>query len=150
VTVTEDATTSSEFTISGISLPATIRAGQRVSFRVTFAPRMGGAASGRLDFKTRTAEKTAIESVSGTGVSRKTYTVALRWDASTSKVSGYNIYRAETSRGRYSKLNSRLDEDTDYVDRTVSANRSYYYVTRAVNSRGQESRYSNQVRVEIP
>jgi fibronectin type 3 domain-containing protein len=117
---------------------------------VTFAPNASGAASGQLTFKASTSGITATESVSGTGAPRKTYTVHLTWDPSTSKVTGYNIYRGTTSGGPYSKLNSRLDGDTSYVDSTVSAGHTYYYVARAVNSRGEESTNSNQARVEIP
>jgi hypothetical protein len=150
VTVNSDATTSSEFTISGISLPATIPAGQSVSYKVTFAPNASGGASGTLAFKTSAAGITATELVSGTGVSQQTYTVDLSWTASTSQVSGYNIYRGTASGGPYSKLNSSVDANTSYLDGTVSASQTYYYVTTAVNSGGQESAYSNQVPVTIP
>jgi hypothetical protein len=150
VTVSSDATTSSEFTISGISLPATVAAGQSASYNVTFAPETSGAASGTLIFKTSTGAISGTESVSGTGVSQQTFSVDLSWDASTSQISGYNIYRGADSGGPYSKLNSSVDAGTSYVDSTVSANQTYYYVTTAVNSSGQESAYSNQVQVVIP
>ena len=150
VTVNADATTSSEFTVSGISLPATIPAGKSASYNVTFAPQMSGAASGTLTFKTVTAGITAIESVSGTGVSQQSHSVDLNWDPSSSQVSGYNIYRGATSGGPYSKVNSTLDGNTSYVDSTVLGSQTYYYVTTAVNSSGQESTYSNQVQVVIP
>jgi len=149
VTINSDTTTSSEFTITGISLPAKIPAGRSASYKVTFAPKMSGSASGKLTFKTSTAGTTATVSASGAGVNR-TYTVDLSWNPSASKVSGYNIYRGATSGGPYSKLNSSVKANTRYVDSTISANRTYYYVTTAVNSRGRESKYSNQVRVIIP
>jgi len=148
VTVTSDATSSSEFTISGISLPATLSPGQSAPYKVTFTPQTSGAASGTLSFKTSNSGTTASESVSGTGV--QNHAVDLSWNASTSGVSGYNIYRGKNSGGPYAKLNSGLDADTSYADSTVSASQTYYYVTTAVNSSGQESNYSNQVQVAIP
>jgi len=150
VTVTSDATTSSEFTISGMSLPATIQAGQSVPYKVTFAPKTSGAASGTIAFNTGSSVTTITESVSGTGVSQQAQSVDLSWNASTSPVSGYNIYRGTTSGGPYSKLNSSLDANVTYVDSTVSAGLTYYYVTTAVNSSGQESAHSNQVQAAIP
>ena len=110
---------------------------------------MGGAASGKLTFKTTTAGTTATVSVSGSGV-KQTHTVDLSWHPSTSRVLGYNIYRGTTSGGPYSKLNSRLDVHTRYLDKTVSAGHTYYYVTRAVNSSGRESKHSNQAQAVIP
>jgi fibronectin type 3 domain-containing protein len=78
------------------------------------------------------------------------YTVDLSWNASTSKVNGYNIYRGSKSGGPYAKINSSLDAGTTYTDKNVATSTTYYYVTTAVNSSGQESSYSNQVQVIVP
>jgi len=77
--------------------------------------------------------------------------VALSWTASTSPgVIGYNAYRSTTSGGPYTKLNSSLISTTSYVDLAVQDGYTYYYVTTAVNSQGQESVYSNQAVATVP
>jgi len=77
--------------------------------------------------------------------------VALSWNASTSPgVAGYNAYRSTTSGGPYSKLNSGLISNTSYTDQMVQSGSTYYYVTTAVNSQGQESAYSNEAAATVP
>jgi hypothetical protein len=48
VVVTQDSATSAVFTISGLTLPATIAPGQSTSATITFAPKTVGAASGNV------------------------------------------------------------------------------------------------------
>jgi fibronectin type 3 domain-containing protein len=80
-----------------------------------------------------------------------TYVVKLSWTASISQnVAGYNVYRGTTPGGPYMKLNSTLHKNTSYTDRRVNDGETYYYVTTAVNSTGQESEYSNQAEAVIP
>jgi hypothetical protein len=50
VTFTQAAATSSEFIVSGLSLPVTIPAGKNVHFTVTFAPQASGEASATASF----------------------------------------------------------------------------------------------------
>ena len=79
-----------------------------------------------------------------------THSVALTWDASaSSNVAGYYVYRGTASGGPYTKLSSLLSSDS-YVDGTVAAGQTYYYVTTAADSSGNESAYSNQVQATIP
>ena len=77
-------------------------------------------------------------------------TVNLSWDASTSPVVGYNVYRGSVSGGPYTKINSELDATTSYTDSTVQNGQTYYYVTTGVDSTGMESGYSNQAEAVIP
>lgn len=154
VTISSASSSSSEFVLSGISLPKTLAAGQSASYTVTFRPQSSGTASAKVAFASN-ASDSVVESLSGTGVASTqpppaSYTVSLTWNASTSSVAGYNVYRGSTSGGPYSKLNSALEPGTAYTDGTVAASKTYYYVTTAVNSSGQESKYSNQVQVVIP
>src|ERR1700733_2422727 len=80
----------------------------------------------------------------------KPHSVTLSWNASTSTVSGYNVYRSTTSGSGFTKINSSLVTTTTYEDTTVKASTTYYYVTTSVNSSGTESSDSNQVSVTIP
>lgn len=148
VTVSGATTTNSEFSISGITFPLTLAAGKSASFNVIFSPGSSGATTGVLAFNS--SANSASQSLSGTGVSAPQHSVNLSWDASTSVVSGYNVYRGTKTGGPYSKLNSSLDALTSYVDMSVSSGSSYYYVTTAVDSAGKESTYSNEVLAVIP
>jgi fibronectin type 3 domain-containing protein len=76
--------------------------------------------------------------------------VAMSWTASTSTVTGYNVYRGTTSGGPYSQLNSSLVTAVNYTDSTVTAGVTYYYVVTAVNSSNVESADSNQATAVIP
>jgi fibronectin type 3 domain-containing protein len=77
--------------------------------------------------------------------------VALAWTASTSAVSGYNVYRGTTPSGPYAtKLNSSLVGSIQFTDSTVTAGQTYYYVVTAVDSNNVESTFSNQATAIIP
>jgi fibronectin type 3 domain-containing protein len=76
--------------------------------------------------------------------------VDLTWNASTSSATGYNIYRGGSSGGPYSQINSTLDSAASYIDNTVVAGNTYFYVTTAVDGNGVESVNSNQVQAVIP
>jgi ribosomal protein L11 len=149
VTVTGLSSNNSEFTYSGLTLPVTITAGQNRSFTVTFAPQSSGAASGTLTYVSN-ASNSSSTALTGTGAAAVAHSVDLSWTASTSTVSGYNVYRGGTSGGPYSKINSNLDPSTIYTDGSVASGQTYYYVVTAVDSSGAESAFSNQVPAVIP
>jgi hypothetical protein len=76
-------------------------------------------------------------------------TVSLTWRASTSSnVTGYHVYRATTSGGPYTKVNSAPVTGLSYTD-TVQGGHTYYYVATTVDTNG-ESPYSNQVQAIVP
>jgi hypothetical protein len=139
---------SSEFSLSGLSLPVTLAAGQSVPYSVKFTPQSSGTASATLSFASNTSRTT--ESLTGSGLSAAQHSVSLSWNPSTSQVMGYNVYRSSTSGGPYAKLNSTPDGNTTFMDSSVASSHTYYYVTTAINSSGQESTYSNQVQAAIP
>ncbi len=147
VTISSASSSSSQFSLSGLSLPMTLNSGQSASINIAFAPTTSGAASATLTFTTSTSTK-STEALSGTGVSTQ-YSVSLSWNASTSSVTGYNVYRGLTS-GSYTKINSTLDPSTTYTDNSVAAGTTYYYAATAVNSSGQESSYSSPIQVSVP
>jgi hypothetical protein len=80
---------------------------------------------------------------------RSKHTVTLRWDASTSKVDGYNVYRSSSKDGPYVKINTEPVKELTFVDRLVENDRRYYYVVRAV-VRSAESVDSNRAEAVIP
>jgi fibronectin type 3 domain-containing protein len=89
--------------------------------------------------------------VNFTAASTAPHTVALKWNASTSKVSGYNVYRSTTSTtSGFTKISSSLVTGTSYEDSTVQNGKTYFYVTTSVDSSGMESTDSNSATVTIP
>ena len=82
--------------------------------------------------------------------SGKSHRVRLTWEASPSKVAGYNVYRSTTPRGNYLKINSSLVRGLTYTDDTVESGVTYHYVARAADALGNESANSPEFTITIP
>jgi len=149
VTVSSDTVNGSAFSLSGLTLPVTIPAGQQVQFTMTFTPQGSGVASGSVSFASDASNSPAIETLTGIGTV-PTHSVTLSWTASTSSVIGYNLYRGVINGGPYSKINSALIAGTQYSDTTVASGQTYYYVATSVDVSNQESVHSNQTIAVIP
>jgi hypothetical protein len=150
VTVSSASSSSSEFTVNGLTFPLTLAAGQNASFTLTFTPQSTGAASASVTFASTASNSPATESLTGTGSAPIQHNAALSWSASASMVAGYNVYRGNQPGGPYNRMNSALEPATNYTDSTVQAGQTYYFVTTAVDSAGVESAYSGQVQAIIP
>lgn len=147
ITVSSVSSSSGRFSIPGVTFPLTVPAGKEVMLNVTFTPTKDGSTGGTLTFQSNATNSPTSEAVSGMGTIPY---VSLSWNASASQnVSGYNIYR-KTASGSFARLNSSLNTETSYTDSTVSTGTTYYYATTSVNSSGQESTYSDQVKVVVP
>lgn len=150
VTVTSGVSGNSAFTLSGISFPVTIQAGDSQGFTVTFTPQGTGQVNATLTFASNASNSPTVQSLSGNGTPA-VHSVLLQWNASSSSdVVGYNVYRGTQSGGPYSQINSSLDSTTTYTDTNVTDGDTYYYVTTAVDSYNQESVYSNEAQAHIP
>ena len=97
-----------------------------------------------------TVNGTNLANVNFTATAQQAHSVALSWNASTSTVSGYNVYRSTVSGTGYTKVNPSLVPALAYTDSTVQNATTYYYVTTAVDSSGNESLYSNDTQAIIP
>jgi fibronectin type 3 domain-containing protein len=140
----------SQFSVSGITLPVTIAAGNSVSFQLTFAPQTSGTASANATFASNASNSPTVQALSGSGTVPQ-HSVSLGWNTSTSVgVVGYSIYRGTVSGGPYTRINSALDAMPFDTDSTVQGGQTYYYVVTAVDSAGAESSYSSQVQTVIP
>ncbi len=148
VKVTSVSSSNSSFTISGPSFPLTIAAGKTTAVDVVFSPSKSGSASATLTLNSNADDSKATESLSGTGVVPQ-YSVDLSWLSSNSPVAGYNVYRG-TAKGKYSKVNGKLDSSTTFTDATVASGSTYYYAVTAVSSSGEESAYSSPLEVAVP
>jgi hypothetical protein len=153
ITITGATSSSTTFSIGGLSLPTTIAAGQSVPFSVTFSPQVAGTASATVTFTSTAQPSTTTQALTGTGAAASTHSVNLSWNPSTSSISGYNIYRASYSGscGSFNKINSLLNTGTLYTDLSVAGGTSYCYAATAVDTSNQESGYSNIVsNIQIP
>ena len=138
------------YSLSGITFPATVPAGQSVPFSVTFAPQTTGSIPGSIAFDSDATNSPDTVTLTGSGTQPSQQSVALSWNPSTSQVIGYNVYRRIGSSGSYAKLNSSVEATTSYTDTSVQSGLTYAYVTTAVDSSNVESAYSNQATAKIP
>lgn len=113
-----------------------------------------------LSFKyTPTAAATATGSVTVTVAGKATtipftgsvavqHGVLLKWDASAGSAT-YAMYRSETSGGPYAPNTSAPLTGTTYFDPSAQSGKTYYYVVRGVNDKG-ESTNSNEAKAVYP
>jgi hypothetical protein len=130
---------------------------QKLTFQVWFSPKTTGPASGTLSFLSPNLSSPETMQLTGSGISSSSpppttaqHTVHLTWDASTSQVAGYRVYRSQSSGSSYALLTGTLVNALLYDDSTVSLGTTYYYVVTAVDSSGNESVQSNQATAVIP
>ena len=87
---------------------------------------------------------TNIKPVSGpslpTGLTAAGNGISLDWaDNTEANLAGYNVYRATSSGGTYTKLNSALVLTSNYVDSATTIGTTYFYKVTAVDNAGNES-----------
>ena len=138
------------FTASGVSAGLIVTSGQIVTLDVTFAPAATGSATGSVSVVSNASNSPASIALTGTGVALIFHSGTLTWNASTSAVIGYDVYRGTVSGGPYTKINSSVDATTTFTDATVQAGQTYYWIVTAVNSSNVQSTDSNEVSATIP
>jgi fibronectin type 3 domain-containing protein len=107
--------------------------------QVTLAPLSGLLlASGLIDLNPPAAPKGLKVTSEGAGQ------VSLSWNAVSGAV-GFNLYRSPLSGGGWVKVNAAPLTSTSYNDTGLRNARSYYYVVRALDAAGNESKSSNEV-----
>lgn len=130
--------------------PFTLSAGKSTSVAVTFTPQTTGTANGTATFTSDAGNSPAAASLSGNGTTASAHTVGLTWNASSSVVVGYNVYRGSQTGGPYQKVNNTLQSALGFTDSSVSSGQTYFYVVTAVDSTGAESAFSNEASAVIP
>lgn len=150
VTINSASYTGAAFSVSGLTTPLTLSAGQSSAFTVSFNPSSDGSSSGSITFVDRSGTTLLTVPLSGTAATAASHYVDLSWTASASTVAGYRIYRGGVSGGPYTLLSNTLVSGTTFRDSTVLGGSTYFYVVTAVDSTGAESGYSNQVTAAIP
>ncbi len=76
VTVSAISASSSEFTVSGIGLPATISAGQSITLSVTFAPQSNGSTGAKITITSNANDSNLEVAVQGIGVKNSALTAS--------------------------------------------------------------------------
>ena len=150
VQISQIAPSGTGYTLSGASAPVTLTPSQSLTFSVVFSPTVTGAASGSVTIASNATGSPGTITLSGSGVTPSSHSVSLSWTASTSVVSGYNVYRSTTSGSGYAKVNGSLVGAVNYTDSTLATGTTYYYVTTAVDGSGNESTDSNEAVAVIP
>ena len=139
------------YSVSGIVFPVTVAAGQSVSFKVSFAPPRAGSSAGNISFVSDATNSPHGEKFSGSGAGQsRGHSVTLSWRPTGSATIGYNIYRGVAAKGPYAKMNTSPHPTSTYTDASVQPGETYFYMTTAVDKKGRESKFSNQVQVTLP
>ena len=150
VTISSAAWSGSGYSVSGVTFPMSVTAGQNAQYTVTFTPAAAGSSPGSISFVSNASNTSLKQTFSGAGTQTTQHTVSLSWNPSTSTVAGYNLYRGSQSGGPYSRLNSSLLPGTSYDDAGVQSGGTYYYVSTAVDASSNESVFSNEATAAIP
>jgi ASPM-SPD-2-Hydin domain-containing protein/HYDIN/CFA65/VesB family protein len=146
----------STVTVSGAGFSSTVNgpfavlAGKNTSVAIVFQPQTAGTASGTVTVASDAGNSPGTASLSGTGVgSGVQHSVDLNWNASTSTVAGYNVYRGSRTGGPYQLVNPSV-ASLAFTDSTVQSGTTYYYVVTAIDNSGVESNFSNEAVAVIP
>jgi hypothetical protein len=150
VTISQVNVSGVAFSASGVAPPLTLLSQQTVSLSVRFAPTAAGSKSGSVSVASNASNSPTDIALSGTGVQTIAHSATLSWDASTSTVVGYYVYRGTQSGGPYTKLNSSPVSGLSFTDTSLQAGQSYFYVATAADSNGVESAFSNEIPATIP
>jgi hypothetical protein len=162
ITISGITVVGSGFGYSDLSPGFSLAPNQSVTFQVWFRPQVKGAASGTVDILSANLSSPATLALAGDGVSTTTttppstppasvqHTVHLTWNPSVSSVTGYHVYRSQSSTSGFEDITPALLSTTAYDDSTVSSGTTYYYAVTAVTATGQESSYSNEATAVVP
>jgi hypothetical protein len=152
VTISQISVSGTAFSMAGGNAPVKLEASQSAAVDVKFDPTAAGNYTGALKVASNASEASVSVPLSGAvaATSSAAHSVELSWDASASKISGYNVYRGGASAGPFARLNGSLVSGLNFTDETVAGGATYYYVTTAVNSEGVESNHSNTAVAVVP
>jgi large repetitive protein len=139
------------FILNATSTSATLSPAQSLMLNVGFSPLTSGTAAGTLTIVSNALGSPTNIVLSGAGAAQAQPYVLLDWTASASSMaSGYNVYRSMVSGSGYVKVNASVVESLTYTDNAVQSGQTYYYVSTAVDSNGDESAYSNETQISVP
>ena len=138
----------STVTVSGLAVGDTLTPNKPVTCTLTYTPSAAGQFSDVGIVLSNATNPSASILLSATAIT--THTVDINWDASTSSVVGYNIYRSDQSAGPYSKLTVTPATCTSFSDQTALGGHTYFYAVTAVAADGTESDPTAAVSASVP
>lgn len=149
VTVKSISISGTGFSLSSVSLPATLNPGQTLVLTLVYKASVTGSQTGLLTINSNSSTNSTltINLSAATGGHR----VELSWNppaASSDPVSNYKIYRETGSSGGFVKL-ATTGQPT-YTDTSVQSGTTYHYYVTSVSSAGGESKPSNTFVATIP
>jgi hypothetical protein len=147
VTISSLMVTGAGFAASGAGVNTTMAPGQTAALNVTFTPSAAGSVAGSLTIGSNGGGLSIA--LAGSGTSLSGHAVALNWDASTSDVVAYNVYR-QRSDGTYGKINPAPSVGTRFWDTNLVSGQTYTYVVTTLGTDNEESHYSDPVSATIP
>jgi hypothetical protein len=151
ITISSASWSGQGYSLSGVTFPVTLMAGQSAPFSVTFAPQGSGTVPGSISFISNASNSPTTETFTGKGIQAVGHSVSLSWSPSPSAVIGYNVYRGTTSGGPYpARLTSTPQPMTSLIDSGVVGGTTYYYVATSVDQNSVESVFSNQITATVP
>ena len=118
---------------------SSLAAGADCSINVTFTPSVSGARNGNLQIAGGSPQKVPL---SGAGVTM--HNVQVSWDASSSSVVGYFVYRGSVSGGPYTLENVTPSPSVNFQE-SVQGGQTWYFIVTAVDANQVESVPSNEV-----
>jgi hypothetical protein len=141
------------FRLADTAFPLAVNAGRSLTLQLTFAPSSAGSATGALTLSVSSQPSLSV-ALAGSGVATVSsgtpaHEVALSWNASTSLVDRYLVYRSTQPGGPYARINTSPAAVTWYSDTNVSGGQTYYYVVTAIAAT-VESAYSNESVAAVP
>ncbi len=150
VTVSNVSISGAHYSASGVSDGLILEPGQSATLDATFNPSALGKLSGSVTVASNAKNSPETISFSGDGAQSVAPSVVLAWNPSVSLVTGYHIYRSETSDGPFKKLNNGIVTADSYTDSTVVPGATYFYMVKSVGHGGSESVDSAQASATIP
>lgn len=149
VTISGISASGSGFSVSGNS-NVTLTPGQSVTISVVFNPKGAGSASGDVLVSSNASNSSLKIGLSGDGIAAaSSHTVALNWQASSSPVVGYFVFRG-ASANNLSQLNGTALASTSYTDKSVVNGQTYVYAVKSIDASNVLSNFSNSVTVSVP
>jgi hypothetical protein len=149
ITISNVAVAGSGFNASGVPAGIILAPGQFSTLSVVFAPSGAGPVTGSVTISSDAVGSPTVIPLSGTGAVAP-HSTNLHWNASTSAVFGYYVYRATNLYGPYTRLNSTPITVTQFTDLAVLPGQTYLYWVTGVDSNTLESAFSNSVTVVVP
>jgi hypothetical protein len=151
VTIASLRLTGAGFSESGAVSGLVLAPAQSTTVEIAFKPTVVGSVAGSISVASNATNSPTTISLEGAGVAKSSQAVNLAWDASSSpEIVGYHVYRGTLSGGPYARLTPAVIDATRYVDSSVAAGDTYYYVVTSVDSAGLESAHSDQASARVP